>query len=257
MKIAGKVALVTGGASGIGLGTAKRLAEEGARVVIADVDEDGGASAAADLGARFLPLDVRDPQAWQATTDRIVADEGGLDIVHLNAGVLTPVAGELGELGAQFDITELLDADYRRVTNVNIDGVVFGARAAVRAMAGRPGALVATASVAGVIPYGGDPLYAMTKHAVVGFVRSMAPLLQPRSITINAICPGVVETKISPSEAFELVRSFGIDVMQPAQIADAVVQAVTSGETGQALVCVPNKAPSKPVFPELDITGRT
>ena len=177
--------------------------------------------------------------------------------MHLNAGMLTPVGGAIGGLTSTQDIIALSDADYRRVMSVNIDGVVFGARAATRVMADRGGALVATASVAGLIPFAGDPIYCLTKHAVIGFVRSLARALQPRGITVNAICPAVVRTAITTEEAFEVVSSVGVPVMEPAQIADAVLDALRSGETGQALVCVPGKPPMRQHFPELDITGRS
>lgn len=255
MQINEKIALVTGGASGIGRATAARLKANGATVVIADIDGEAGTKAAAELGTSFHVLDVREPRAWATTLDAVVSQHGRLDIAHLNAGLLTPQGGERGTLGANVGIDELRDEDYARVTSVNIDGVVFGTRAVVRAMtrAGSGGAIVATASVAGVIPFAQDPIYTMTKHAVVGFVRSLAPVLEPQGITMNAVCPGIVRTNIAASEAFDMLSSAGVGVMDPSEIGDAVVGAIESGETGQCLVCLPRKAPSKQEFPELDI----
>lgn len=85
----GSVALVTGAASGIGAATAHRLAEEGAQVVVADIQVDAGEAVAAEIGGRFVALDVRDASAWAAAVDGVLATEGRLDITHLNAGVMT------------------------------------------------------------------------------------------------------------------------------------------------------------------------
>ncbi|MDH5672023.1 MAG: SDR family NAD(P)-dependent oxidoreductase [Myxococcales bacterium] len=255
MEISDKVALVTGGASGIGRASAARLRAEGARVIIADIDRALGAACAAQLGVHFEPLDVSDASAWDALTRAICDAHGGLDIVHLNAGLLTPRSGQKGAILGGFDLGTMGDDDYRAVTSVNIDGVVFGARAAVRAMAGRGGAIVATASVAALLPFANDPIYAMTKHAVLGLVRSLGPALEPQRITINAICPAIVRTAIAETASFDTLKELGVGVMDPSQIAEAVVQAISSGATGQALVCVPNHAPQIQSFPEIDITG--
>jgi len=252
MDIKNKVALVTGGASGIGRACAEHLKREGANVVIADVDVALGERTAADLGAGFLELDVRDPAAWEGAIARVVADHGAIDIGLLNAGLLTPVGGERGGFAREFDITRLEDADYRRVTSVNIDGVVFGARAISRAMLGRGGALVATSSVVGLIPFPPDPIYSLTKHAMVGFVRSTAPTLARHHITFNVICPGTVETDITSEDYFEQMAAAGVGVMDPSAIADAVARAIASGGSGETLVCIPDRAPFKLSLPTLD-----
>jgi NAD(P)-dependent dehydrogenase (short-subunit alcohol dehydrogenase family) len=257
MEIRDKVALVTGGASGIGRATAERLSAEGARVVVADVDIERGPEVAAAVGGSFAELDVSDPDAWQQTMDNVIGEHGALHIVHLNAGIVTPKSGARGGLVDAFDVTRMEDADYRKLCAVNVDGVIFGCRAAVQAMAGHPGALVATASVAGLIAYAGDPLYCMTKHAVVGFVRAMAPLLQQQQISFDAVCPGVVETDIVERSVFELVRGAGVSVMQPSAIADAVVQAITSEDTGRCYVCLPDAPPQKHEFPKIDVLSRS
>ena len=254
MKFDSKVALVTGGASGIGLATAKEFKTRGATVVIADIDREGGEAAAADLGAEFVFLDVTQPAAWEDVLGGIVAKHGALHIAHLNAGLLTPTNAQASLVNA-FDITQLQDADYRTVTSVNIDGVVFGTRAVARAIAksGGVGAIVATASVAGVLPFAVDPLYTLTKHAVVGFVRAMAPLLMPKGISYNAVCPALVRTNIASPGTYDAVEGAGGRVMQPDVIARAVADAVESGDTGECFVCLPNQAPIKQVFPNFDI----
>jgi NAD(P)-dependent dehydrogenase (short-subunit alcohol dehydrogenase family) len=216
---------------------AERLVAEGARVVIADIDESNGRALADKLGAEFHKLDVSDPDDWAELVAAVTASLGGIDIAYLNAGITTyPVTD--GGL-APFDIATLdLDA-YRRISGVNIDGVVLGARAVAPAIAARGGgAIVATASVAGLIGFAPDPIYTMAKHGVVGFVRALAPTLVERKITVNAICPGGVETNILGPGIAERSREAGIPLMPPSQIADAVVKAIESGETGRLYVCL-------------------
>jgi NAD(P)-dependent dehydrogenase (short-subunit alcohol dehydrogenase family) len=229
----GRVALVTGGGSGIGEAVARRLADEGCRVVVADIVADAAAAVAGEIGGRALPLDAGDPDAWGPAVDGVVAAEGGLDVAHLNAGVTT----------REGDLLALTDEQYRRITRVNIDGVVFGARAAARAMAaGSGGAIVATASLAGIIAFGPDPIYTLTKHAVVGFVRSAAASLASRGVTLNCLCPAVVDTPLL-GEARGMLADAGIPVIPPAAIADALVTVVRGGGTGEAWTCLPDRAP--------------
>jgi NAD(P)-dependent dehydrogenase (short-subunit alcohol dehydrogenase family) len=139
-----EVVLVTGGASGIGAAVAKRFAAAGARVVIADIDEPGGAALADQVGARFVRTDVGIEADNETMVDVAVREFGRLDIVHLNAGV-----GYGGDgTSKNFDLER-----YRRVMAVNLDGTTFGIRAAWRVMseAGK-GAIVVTSSLAGSCP---------------------------------------------------------------------------------------------------------
>ena len=112
---------------------------------------------------------------------------GGVDIAFLNAGISIGVA----------DLATLSDDDYYRMMRVNVDGVVFGLRAAIRAMEARGGgAIVATSSLAGLIPFPPDPVYDASKHAVVGLIRSVAPTLAAKGITANTVNPGITDTNI-------------------------------------------------------------
>jgi NAD(P)-dependent dehydrogenase (short-subunit alcohol dehydrogenase family) len=127
---------------------------------------------------------------------------------------------------------------------VNVDGVVYGTRAAIRAMERRGGgAIVATSSLAGLIPFPPDPVYDLTKHAVVGFIRSIAPSLQAKGITANTVNPGMTDTKIMGEDARRMLREANFPIMPPSQIADAVFQIVTGGRTGECWVCQPGREP--------------
>jgi NAD(P)-dependent dehydrogenase (short-subunit alcohol dehydrogenase family) len=233
--MAGKVALVTGAASGIGRATAARLAAEGARVLLADIDADGAARAAAEIDGRAVILDVADPEAWARLSAELDAGpdtSAGLDVAVLNAGVLT----------GEERITHLSDAAYRRAVGVNLDGVVFGTRALVPHLSKRTGgAIVAVVSLAGLMPYPPDPIYAVTKHGVIGFVRSVAGQLQAEGITINAVCPGLTDTRLVSESMRAQLSGAGFPLMPPEQIATAVVEAVLGGRTGEALVCQPGR----------------
>jgi NAD(P)-dependent dehydrogenase (short-subunit alcohol dehydrogenase family) len=200
---------------------------------------------------------VSDSARWTEIVAAVSERHGGLDIAHLNAGVTTlpPGPDDVGLLPL-FDLATLSDEAYRRIIGVNIDGVVFGARAVLPALEARGGgAIVATASAAGLIAFVPDPIYALTKHAVVGLVRTLAPWLQMRKVTINAICPGVVETNLLGPDTADRARSIGVPVIPPSEIADAVVQAVTSGDTGGLWVCLADQKPQKYEFKEISGLG--
>jgi NAD(P)-dependent dehydrogenase (short-subunit alcohol dehydrogenase family) len=202
-------ALVTGGASGIGAAVVRALEGEGASVQ------------SLDLATGF---DVSNPDAWE--------DVDGADFAFLNAGV-----GGSGD-----DL-----AGYRRMLGANVDGVVFGVRRMEQVMA-PGGSIVATASLAGLMPMPADPIYTLTKHAVVGYVRAMAPHLAERGIRINAICPGFVDTPIVTPELREWIEGEGIPLMEPEQVAEAVLGAARSEHTGQAWVVQPGREPLRYEF---------
>lgn len=179
-----KTAVITGGASGIGRATARRLAEEGAEVVVTDIDADGGEEAARALDGtgEFRELDVRDYDAFEATL-RAVADEyGGVDVLFNNAGI-----------GEDRSFEETTREHRDRLIDVNLKGVWNGCHAAFPIMKGDGGSIVNTASMAGWYP---APIstYAFTKAAVLHFSRSIAHELGRSGVRVNAICPGTIET---------------------------------------------------------------
>ena len=222
-KLDGKVALVTGGAGGLGSATARALHAAGAQIVVADVDEGGGEAVAGEVGGAFVRADVARPEDNRAMFDFAAERFGGVDLVHLNAGVVSGIG-----LGEDFDPER-----YRRVMAINLDGVVFGTHEALRALRERGGgAIVATASLAGLtaVPY--DPLYAANKHAVVGLARSLGPSLVDDGIRLNAICPGFSESAIIASFRDSLIES-GLPIIPADVVADAVLTLFTGEMSGE------------------------
>lgn len=218
-----RVALVTGGARGIGEATSRSLAEDGAHVVIADVDP-AGASVAEAVGGRFVHCDVSQAVQVAAAVDVAVDAYGRLDVAVLCAGL-----GETTQLSAGFDPEE-----YRRMAGVNLDGVVFGLHAALRGFGVTgSGSVVVVASLAGLAESPYTPLYAATKHAVVGLVRSVAPGLERVGVRINAVCPAFVDTPMIAGMVRSL-RAAGIPVLSPQEVAIAIGEVLASGRTGQA-----------------------
>ncbi len=192
------------------------------RVCVVDIDADAAGAVADEVGGLSLACDVSDSRQVDAAFDSCAAELGSLDLAFLNAGISIRWSGDIGELE---------DAEYRRSVGVNLDGVVFGARAAVRTMRSRPGtggrAIVATASLAGILPWHPDPVYSLGKHAVVGFMRAIAPNLAPEGIAVHTVCPGITETGVLGNRR-RLVEGAGVPVMEPESIADAVLTAAKS-----------------------------
>jgi NAD(P)-dependent dehydrogenase (short-subunit alcohol dehydrogenase family) len=210
-------AIVTGGASGIGAAIVARLQAEGLDVESLDL-VDG--------------FDVTDPEHW--------ARVGPVEVACLNAGVL----------GGPVDPVDLELEQYRRALAVNVDGVVLGVRRLARVMPAG-GRIVATASLAGLTPMPDDPVYALTKHAVIGFARSAAPALERRGISINAVCPGIADTPMLSSGLRERLAAASFPLLAPAEVADAVWLALTSGLTGHAWAVQPGRAPVDFRFPNV------
>jgi NAD(P)-dependent dehydrogenase (short-subunit alcohol dehydrogenase family) len=209
-------ALVTGGASGIGAAIVALLEQDGTDVQVLDL-RDG--------------FDVADAPSWEAV--------GPVELACLNAGV---VAG-------QADLAQVSDQEYRRILGTNVDGVVFGTRRLMRVM-DEGSAIVVTASLAGLTAMASDPLYSLTKHALVGFVRSVAPHLAERGIRINAVAPGIADTPLLGGGRARFVRE-GFPLLRAEDVAAAVLQAARSDETGQVWAVQPNREPVQFRFPNV------
>jgi NAD(P)-dependent dehydrogenase (short-subunit alcohol dehydrogenase family) len=228
-----KVALVTGGAGGLGRATARALAEAGAVVVVADIDEDGGRAVAEEVDGRFTRVDVADLDANRAMVEWTVREAGGLDLALLNAGISSGTGVAEG-----FDLER-----YRRAMGVNLDGVVFGTHAALPALQARGGGcVVATASLAGLTPMALDPIYTANKHAVVGFTRAMAQALAADGIRFNALCPAFAESGITAPIRDDL-EAAGFTIMPAERVADAAVELCASDRTGDCVVVQPGREP--------------
>jgi NAD(P)-dependent dehydrogenase (short-subunit alcohol dehydrogenase family) len=153
-------------------------------------------------------FDVSDPEAWEHI--------GSVDLACLNAGVITG--------------------------DVNVDGVVFGVRRLDRVMP-KGSTIVVTASLAGLTAIPDDPIYGLTKHAVVGFVRSVAPQLDERGIRIQAVCPGWADTALTANGFREELRERGFRLLSPEAVAEGVWAAYQSEGTGEAWVVQPGREP--------------
>jgi len=230
--LVGKVAVVTGAASGIGRACATRLAALGATVVAVDIAGDEVSAVAGSFGGVAVRADVSIPADWAAVVAS-VRSLGGVDFVYLNAGVTTP----------EGNIAAVTDEQYRRILAVNVDGVVFGARALVPELIARGGgALVATASLAGLVAFAADPIYAMTKHAVVGLVRGLALTLVDQGITVNAVCPGLVDTPLV-DDVRQALAAARFPLIAPEAVVEAVLGCMRGQETGQAVVVQAGREP--------------
>jgi NAD(P)-dependent dehydrogenase (short-subunit alcohol dehydrogenase family) len=195
--------LITGGRGGLGQAFAQALGD-------------------ADVTALDLPeFDVGDPAAWHAL-------EGSYDAAFLNAGVST----------GEESMAKLTDAQYERALRANVSGVVYGVRELAARLMPNGGSIVATASLAGLTATPMDPIYALTKHAVIGFVRSVAPQLASQRIRINALCPGYTDTGIVPDELRDVLD---VPLMEPSFVAQAALQALNDEESGGAWVVQPNR----------------
>ena len=184
-RLAGKVALVTGGASGIGAGTVRRLVSDGARVVVADIQAEAAAKVAAEHGDRCRPIaaDVTQEDDVAAAVDLAVAEFGQLDLAFANAGVF----GAYGPIAA----AKLADVDLTWA--VDLRGVFVTMKHAARVMIPRQsGVIIATTSPAAVVGGIGNHAYSAAKAGILGLMRSVAAELRPHGIRVNAVMPGAV-----------------------------------------------------------------
>ncbi len=258
MEIEGKVALVTGAASGIGRATAIALADAGAAVVIADIDECGARDSQRiieDAGGRaaFLKTDV----TRQQDIERMIAfaDEtfGALHILHNNAGINSG--------WPRFPASD--HDEWNRTLAINLWAVISGTEAAVpliRRSGG--GAIVNSASLAGLIAFETDPIYAATKHGVVGLTRALAFLKDEANIRVNCICPSFVDTPLprrrldamSPEERADWEAALTrVPMLDPREVANVVLEIIRDdGMAGEAIAMLYDQ-PHRSIPPPLSI----
>lgn len=235
-SLQGKVAAITGAASGIGLECARALLAQGVRVVLIDRATDRLEKLCAELGPEALPLtvDLLKPDEVSAMLPRILALAGGLDIFHANAG---------GYVGG--DVVEGQPDDWDRVLNLNINAAFRSVHAVLPHMVARKsGDIVFTSSIAGVVPVVWEPIYTASKFAVQAFVHTTRRQLSRHGVRVGAVLPGPVVTALLddwPKAKMDEALASG-SLMQPVEVAEAVVFMLTRPRhvTVRDLVILPN-----------------
>ena len=231
-RVEGKIAIVTGGATGIGRAAARRLAEEGAKVTVTDVNVEAGQAVAEELGgdALFVQQDVRQEADWQRLMDTVGDRHGRLDILHNNAGIL---ATQKSQFLADTDLEQ-----WRALQAVNVEGVFLGCKYGVAAMSvgGREkggaggGAIVNMSSIAGLIGTAGAVAYGASKGAVRQLTKSVAIDCARKGLGIrcNSVHPGIIQTDMGNA----VMSLSGGD---PERAWAASIRRVPMGEAGQAV----------------------
>lgn len=239
-----KVALVTGGASGIGRALSERFGRAGATVLVADLAADGAEAVAAGIReaggrAEAVPVDVRDPAAVEAAVRGAFERHGRLDVMVNNAGIA--LAGEVRDVDLE---------GWNRILDVNLKGVIHGIHAAYPRMISQGfGHLVNMASYLGLTPMPGLAAYAATKHAVVGLSLSLRPEAAAHGVRVTVVCPGFVRTPLlagppveglaetGPDDAIKQVWPF--ELMDPEVLATEVLRGLVRN---RALIVTPRPA---------------
>lgn len=186
MDIEGKVAIVTGGSSGIGKAIVERYAWEGAEVVIADVDQEKGEELAEETDSHFIKCDVSSYEEVENLVEETVEKYGKLDIMVNNAGI-----------GAVEGIEDMDVEDYEKIRSIDLDGVVYGCKAAAPHLRETEGTIINMASIYGLVGDVGSTAYNASKGGVVNLTRSVASDLADGNVRVNSICPGFVDTPMT------------------------------------------------------------
>lgn len=235
MEIEGKAAVVSGAGSGIGRAAALALAKAGARIIVADVNEAGGAETVDLIGAAggiaiFRRCDVTHTEDLANAFACAFEHFGALDIAFNNAGI----GGE--------DLFEDEVGEWARIVDINLTAVIDATRIAVREMKrGRGGVIVNTASMGGLLPMPDSPVYAATKAGVINFTRSLAYLAPQHRIRVNAICPSFTDTPLVRKSGYDRVEAMKLQVggiLQPEDIAAGVVELVEDDSRAGAIMRV-------------------
>jgi 3-oxoacyl-[acyl-carrier protein] reductase len=228
VRLEGRVAAVTGGASGIGEAICIRLAEEGARIAVLDLNLEGAELTAALAGGGLaVHADVADSAAVDAAVARVEAELGELDIFVNNAGAvglahlervnprleLQRAEAAAGGVTTALDaLVRLTDEEWRRMLSIHLDGTFYGTRAAARAMAPRGrGAIVNMGSICGLEGCAGHPHYSAAKAGIIGFTKAVAAELIQQGVRVNAIAPGHVGTETLQSRLDERRRAIAAE----------------------------------------------
>ncbi|MCH1513452.1 MAG: SDR family NAD(P)-dependent oxidoreductase [Acidimicrobiales bacterium] len=233
-----EVALVTGGGSGIGAALCSHLAGRGTKVWVADVDEIGGQRVANDIGGTFVRLDVGDSDNWAGVLDQVEDAFGHLDALALNAGIMIRPQGE----NTEDDVLPWILKNHEKVVSVNLNGVLLGILGALHLLEqSARGRIVVTSSGVGLKPLESDPVYSMTKHGVIGLVRSIAGPLAERNVSIGAVCPGGVDTPMMSAD----VRATGRKIASASNMASSLISVLDKPieETGGIWIANSDESP--------------
>ena len=248
-RLDGKVALISGGARGIGAATASRMLQEGAKVVVGDVLDEDGAALAAQLGsgASYVHLDVTDPAGWQRAVNEAVSAFGGLSILVNNAGIVN-----FGR------IDDYPHEQWARIIDVNLTGVFNGIKAAAPVLArSSPASIINVSSIAGIRGYEQLAGYTASKFGVRGLTKAAALDLGGLGIRVNSVHPGVIQTPMTEGMTFDTGHVPLHRIGQPTEIADLMVYlaadessfvtgaefVIDGGETAGSVAATPAEAP--------------
>jgi NAD(P)-dependent dehydrogenase (short-subunit alcohol dehydrogenase family) len=219
VELAGKVAVVTGGAAGIGRALCRRFARQGARVVVSDVDAPGAARVALEVDGLAVAADVSVEADVVGLVETVLTAHGHIDLFCSNAGILR--GSEPEDPAAPVGV-EAPDEDWERMWRVNVMAHVYVARAVLPSMRARgEGYLLVTASAAGLLTMIGNAPYTVTKHAVVGLAEWLAVTYGDDGIRVSCLCPEVVRTDMT---AWAGERQLPGDAIDPEAVAEAVVE---------------------------------
>ncbi|WP_169711850.1 SDR family NAD(P)-dependent oxidoreductase [Henriciella litoralis] len=231
--------IITGGATGLGAAAAELAARQGARVAVLDLNELEGRATADRVNGKFWPLDVSRAEDWAGVLDDVEQQLGPARFAFLNAGIMTR------RLNPELSISpeEILNVDrYEQLVRVNLNGVFYGISHLLPLFtkAGE-GAITVTSSVGGLQPIPFDPVYSMTKHGLVGLVRSLGAALASGPVRINAICPGGFSSDLFPVE----LRT--ADTLRPDEVAQQALDLLATGSMGEIRAVLSRQDISRPV----------
>lgn len=258
MELAGKTAIITGAGSGIGRATALRLARDGASIVVADMNEAGGAETVRlleEAGAKGVAVrvDVTNSDDLDKMFDVAEKSFGGFDILYNNAGITTgnprwPDAPE---------------QQWRRTVEIDLNAVIEGTRRAIPKLRERGGGvIIQTASLAGLFGFQADPVYAAAKHGVVGLTRALIYLKEEANIRVNCVCPAVVRTPLVTSGIDALTgpareeaerRINQMPMLPPEEIAEAVYEMIRNDDAAGVVMGVTLGDPRRIVDPPITL----
>ena len=243
-RLQGKVALITGGGTGIGAAVARRFTASGASVAITGRRREPIAGVAAELDCLAIKADTADADDCIAAVAQTVAEFGGLDILIANAGILSSAGS----------VTTLDEAEWQEVINVNVAGVMQITRAAIPAMTSRGGgAIVSISSVAGIRSSQGFTDYITSKHALIGLTKSLACDYGAQGIRANTLCPGWVKTPMSDGAMASLASRKGLTLDEARALTTQYTPLQRMGEPEEIAACVEFLASDDASF----VTGAT